>query len=149
MEIFEMTIKDLEIIKENLQRDFDEFWNENILREELLCQDRKYIVVKESNEILGFAGIWISPTDVELMNIVIKKDKRNKGIGKKILDEIINLAKSTNLEYLTLEVNEKNVIACKLYKNAGFNVIGIRKKYYNNTDNAIIMKLDLKNNIFR
>lgn len=144
MEIFEMTIKDLEIIKENLQKDFDEFWNENILREELLCQDRKYIVVKESNEILGFAGIWISPIDVELMNIVIKKDKRNKGIGKKILDEIINLAKSTNLEYLTLEVNEKNVIACKLYKNAGFNVIGIRKKYYNNTDNAIIMKLDLK-----
>lgn len=144
MEILEMTEEDVNLIKDNLKRDFDDFWNENILRQEVLSNDTKYIVAKEMNEVLGFAGVWVSPVDVQLMNIVVRKDRRGEGIGKKLLQKIIEISRETGLEILTLEVNSKNVIAGSLYEKAGFKVVGIRKKYYNNTDDAILMNFSLK-----
>ena len=78
------------------------------------------------------------------MNIVVKKKFRCNGIGKKLLENLIDLSKETNLDSLILEVNWKNEPAINLYKKNGFKRIGIRKKYYNNIDDAIIMKLDLK-----
>ena len=49
------------------------------------------------------------------------------------------MSKNLNLVSITLEVNENNLDAIKLYEKFGFEKLGIRKKYYNNTDNALIM----------
>ena len=54
------------------------------------------------------------------------------------------MAKQTEHETISLEVNEKNSIAIHLYERCGFEKIGIRKKYYNGIDNAIIMTKVLK-----
>ena len=125
-----------------LQNEFDDFWNTNILKEEILTQNRKYIVAKLGNgEIVGFAGILINLDVVEIMNIVVRKSYRCQGIGKKLLKKIIEISKETNLESINLEVNCNNIAAIKLYEKNGFNKIGIRKKYYNNIDDAIIMEL--------
>ena len=78
------------------------------------------------------------------MNIVVRKNYRRNGVGQKLLDELINLAKETNLNNLSLEVNSKNVPAIKLYEKNGFIQIGIRKKYYNNIDDAILMQKNIK-----
>ena len=48
-------------------------------------------------------------------------------------------------EVISLEVNEKNIIAINLYKNFGFEKVGRRKKYYNGIDDAIIMTKKIKN----
>ncbi|MGN1352333.1 MAG: hypothetical protein ACI4VE_06175 [Clostridia bacterium] len=53
----------------------------------------------------------------------------------------MNTAKSYNKDSLTLEVNENNYIAKELYLKYGFKILGTRKKYYNNKDNALIMTL--------
>ena len=45
---------------------------------------------------------------------------------------------------MNLEVNENNTSAIALYKKYNFKQVGLRKKYYNNTDNAILMSLYLK-----
>ena len=95
-------------------------------------------------KILGFAGILINIDIIEIMNIVVRKEYRNQGIGKKLLEELIIISKRTNLEIINLEVNIKNEIAIKLYKKFGFEQIGIRKKYYNMIDDAIIMQKKLK-----
>lgn len=137
--IEEMTFEDFEKIKNNLQDDFDEFWTPSILKSELENELSKYIVAKESENIVGFAGIIILPDDVEITNIVTKKTERKKGIGKLLLDKLIEIAIETGKSNISLEVNEKNLIAISLYKNAGFIEVGIRKKYYNGIDNAIIM----------
>lgn len=139
-----MTLLDFENIKEILQSDFDEFWTEGILKSELENENSRYIIAKEDNEIVGFAGIIITPIDVEITNIVTKKNKRKKGIGKALLEKIIEMAKQTEYETISLEVNEKNIIAIQLYEKSGFEKIGIRKKYYNGIDNAIIMTKVLK-----
>ena len=60
-----------------------------------------------------------------------------------MLEELINIAKERKLKDITLEVNVNNIPAINLYKKYNFKEVGIRKKYYNNTDDAIIMTLVL------
>lgn len=144
MIIEKMTLADFDLIKENLQTEFDEFWTPGVLKSELENINSKYIVAKENDEIIGFAGIIVTPIDVEITNIVTKKSKRKKGIGKALLEKIIEIAKQTEMENISLEVNEENRIAIALYENHGFEKIGIRKNYYNGKHNAIIMTKVLK-----
>lgn len=139
--INEMNLQDLENIKDCLLTDFDNFWSYNILKQELENGKSKYFVVKQENEIVGFAGIMLVIDEVNIMNIVVKKDKRNLGIGSLLLEEIIRYSKIHNATSITLEVNEKNIPAIKLYEKYGFKQVGLRKKYYNNEDNAILMDL--------
>ena len=139
--ISEMNLQDLENIKDCLLTDFDNFWSYNILKQELENGKSKYFVVNQENEIVGFAGIMLIIDEVNIMNIVVKKDKRNLGIGSSLLEEIIRYSKIHNATSITLEVNEKNIPAIKLYEKYGFKQVGLRKKYYNNEDNAILMDL--------
>ena len=139
IKIENMTLEDFEKIKDNLQNDFDDFWTPSILKSELKSENSKYIVAKEGENIVGFAGIWISPDDVEITNIVTKKTERKKGIGSLLLEKLIEMAKETKRSNISLEVNENNIGAEYLYKKYGFENVGIRKKYYHGKDNAIIM----------
>ena len=139
--ISEMNLQDLEVIKDCLLTDFDDFWSYNILKQELENGKSKYFVAKQENEIVGFAEILLIIDQVNIMNIVVKKDKRNFGIGSSLLEEIIRYSKIHNATSITLEVNEKNIPAIKLYKKYGFKQVGLRRKYYNNEDNAILMDL--------
>ena len=139
IEINKMTLEDYDKIKDNLQKDFDDFWTPTILESELKNENSRYVVAKEKNEIVGFAGIIILPDDIEITNIVTKKTERKKGIGKLLLDKIIEISKEEKKELLSLEVNEKNLIAINLYSKFGFEKVGIRKKYYNGIEDAIIM----------
>lgn len=139
--ISEMNLQDLENIKDCLLTDFDNFWSYNILKQELENGKSKYFVAKQENEIVGFAGILLIIDQVNIMNIIVKKDKRNFGIGSLLLEEIIRYSKIHNATSITLEVNEKNIPAIKLYKKYGFKQVGLRRKYYNNEDNAILMDL--------
>lgn len=138
IEIEEMTLSDFEEIKDTLQKDFDEFWTPSILKSELENNLSKYVVAKKENQIVGFAGVIILPDDVEITNIVTKKSERKKGIGKLLLDKLIEIAFGLKKD-ISLEVNEENETAINLYKKAGFEEVGIRKKYYNGKNNAIIM----------
>ena len=144
IEISQMTLEDFEEIKDILQTEFDEFWKPSILKSELENTNSKYIVAKENNIIVGFAGIILLPDDAEITNIVTKKNERKKGIGNLLLAKIIEMAKYER-NNISLEVNEKNVPAIKLYEKYGFEKVGIRKKYYNGIDNAIIMTRRITN----
>ena len=138
--IQEMTLEDLESIKEILVSDFDDFWNYNILKEELESTNSKYIIVKTNDEeIIGFAGIKIIIDTADIMNIVVKKPWRNQGVGNLLLTNLVSLCKELNLSSLSLEVNEDNIPAIHLYKKFGFKQIGLRKNYYQGK-NGLVME---------
>ena len=139
--ISKMNLDDLNSIKNILISDFDDFWNYNILKQELECKNSNFIVVKNENfEILGFAGFKVIVDEADIMNIVVKKNFRNKGIGSFLLDNLISIAKNLNLNIITLEVSKKNLTAISLYKKFGFKNLGIRKKYYNGIDGFVMSK---------
>ena len=143
LEIYNMTFLDLNLIKDNLIKDFDDFWTYDILNDELNNPNSEYFVAKLENNILCFAGIWKAVDDVHITDIVVKKSNRQTGIGSKLLEKLIQTAKSQNFNSITLEVNEHNQPAINLYLKYGFKNVGFRKKYYNNKDNAIIMTKEL------
>ncbi len=144
MEITEMTLDDLELMKDTLYSDFDNFWSYNILKQELENEKTTYVVAKENNEIVGFAGMMVFMDEATLNNIVVKKSCRGRGIGGELLEALIEICADLNLKTFTLEVNTSNIPAIKLYEKFGFQNLGIRKKYYNNSQDAYIMtKYDL------
>lgn len=142
--IEKMTLEHLEKIKENLKEDFDEFWNENVLKSELENPVSTYIVaIDEQNNVIGYAGIWQPIEEAHITNIVTKKDKRKNKVATKMLEELIRIATQRKLKDVTLEVNINNIPAINLYKKYNFKEVGLRKRYYNNMDDAIIMTLEL------
>ena len=142
--INKMNLEDLELIKDVLESEFDNFWSYNILREEISSENSYFIVAKNTeNEIVGFAGTKIIVDEADVMNIVVRKSCRKEGIGSKMLENLINYSISKNLKFVNLEVNENNLSAIRLYDKFAFNHIGIRKKYYNGVSDAIIMRKEL------
>ncbi len=141
IEISVMSINDLESIQNILLDSFDNFWSYETLLEESHSQLSTIFVAKYNNEIVGFTGIKKICDEAELMNIVTRKDCRHYGIASATLEYIISFCK--NLSCINLEVNSENSIAINLYKKYNFKQVGLRKKYYNNIDDAILMTLKL------
>lgn len=143
--IEKMTKEHLNQIKDILEEQFDEFWNENVLKSELENRLSTYIVaIDEQNKVVGYAGIW-KPTEDEahITNIVTRKENRQHKVATNMLEELIKIAKDQNLKTITLEVNVNNTPAIHLYQKYQFEQVGIRKKYYSNCDDALIMTLKL------
>ena len=101
LEIYNMTDYDLSLIKDILIDDFDDFWTYDVLQEELNNPNSEYFVAKLENNILGFAGIWKAVDDVHITDIVVKKSNRQTGIGSKLLEKLIQTAKSQNFNSIT------------------------------------------------
>ena len=133
-----MYIKDLDTIKNILEDEFDDFWNYNILSSELKSSNSKYFVLKQTDEIIGFAGILIVLDEAEITNIVIKKSYRGKHLSSILMKYLITYCVENNIKKIHLEVSSKNKIAINLYTKFGFTQVGLRKKYYKNSD-AILM----------
>ena len=139
LEIKKMTLDDLDSIQNILFTDFDNIWTYSAFKQELNSENSHFIVAKTNNEIVGFAGLIVSVDEADIMNIVVKKSFRHNGIGSILLENLISYAKDNNLKTITLEVNEHNLSAIRLYDKFNFDHIGIRKKYYNGESDAIIM----------
>ena len=119
---------EIKIEKMNMQdiskmsiEEFDDFWNENILENDLKQDSSYYIIAKEKDEILGFAGLNFVLDEATISNIAVRKDMRNKKIGTMLLLELINKAKEKS-SLITLEVNIKNTVAIHLYEKYGFKI---------------------------
>lgn len=133
--ILEMSYTDLEKIKLNYES-FPNIWQYDVLQDDY--NDSKYIVIKQNEEIYGFAGFRTIFEEMEIMNIVTKQDKRNQGFASNMLSYILRYAYEHEMEKINLEVNEHNLPAIKLYKTYGFQAVGKRNKYYKD-GNAILM----------
>ena len=139
--INKMSISHLEEIKDILSTEFDDFWTYSVFKSELENPNSKYFVAIKNDEIVGFAGIWKAIDDMHITNIVTKISKRHLGIASMLLEKLIGVSKEENVNSLTLEVSENNTYAIKLYEKYNFKKIGLRKNYYAQNENAIIMTL--------
>ena len=134
IEIDTFTLSDLESVSDSLEKDFDNFWNYNILKNELNNPSSFYLCCKQYSEVVGFAGVSIVLDTAELNNIVIKKSERGKGLSFLLLDSLIKFVKQHNCKQINLEVASSNTVAISLYKKFGFKQVGLRKGYYNGVD---------------
>lgn len=139
-EIKNMTKEHIEQIVEIEKSCFEIPWSKKSFQDEL---DKKYmaiyLVALENEKVVGYGGMWHVVNEGHITNIAVHKDFRKKGIAKSIISELIKIAKEKEMIGITLEVRKSNEIALNLYKKQGFILEGIRKEYYENKEDAIIM----------
>lgn len=119
-------------------------WSEQSLSYEIYNPDAFYIVIIENDEVIGYGGYLTIIDEAHIMDIAVKKSEQGKGYGNEILFFLIESAKEQGLTAMTLEVRESNIIAQKLYEKYDFVSVGIRPKYYENKENAVIYWLTIR-----
>ena len=118
-------------------------WTRTIFFEEIKNPFSYNFVLAWRDIIIGYLNFWIVPDGIELNNIAIHENFRGKGYGKLLLQFLIECGKVFKSERIFLEVKEDNLIAQNLYKKYGFKEIYIRKRYYSDNKNAIVMEKEI------
>ncbi len=86
-----------------------------------------------------------SKSECEIYNIAVKREFQNRGIGNKLLDKLVLLAKEYNSQSIWLEVRSSNTKAVNFYQKNNFRQIYERKNFYSNpVENAIVMRRNLQ-----
>ena len=96
-----------------------------------------------NHEIVGVCVFQKIFCNAELTYLSIHPTFKRKGLGKKLLKEILKQCKRFAIEKILLEVSEKNLVALNFYHSFGFETIGIRKKYYKDGSNALLQEKKL------
>ena len=91
------------------------------------------------SQVVCYYSFYNICNEGNINNLAVKQDFRGKGIGKLLIEDMLQVAKGMNLSSLTLEVNEKNLVAIALYQKFGFVIEGKRPKFYAGVDDALIM----------
>lgn len=118
---------------------FSHPWTEKMFLEEISGKFSVYRVVLKDGKAIAYMGMWILADEGHITNIAVSENFRRQGVASSLLKDFINLAKEKNLAFMTLEVRESNKAARALYSSFGFCDIGRRKKYYDNSEDAILM----------
>lgn len=103
---------------------------------ENLNQNETIYIYKENNNVKGFIHTQNGLDIIDLLNIIVKPEYQNQGIGSVLLKYLIDNKQDKKI---MLEVRTKNINAIKLYQKYDFKIINIRKNYYKD-DDAIIME---------
>jgi ribosomal-protein-alanine N-acetyltransferase len=84
------------------------------------------------------------PPEWELENIVVAPTARREGLGSRLLQHLLSIARESNSDSVFLEVRESNTAARTLYEQAGFAQTGRRKSYYTNPqEDAVLYRKSL------
>lgn len=129
------------IIEEIEEKCFNHPWSLSMLEEELDNERARYILILCNDAIIGYAGYWQILDEADIMRIAISPDFRGKGFGKILLSHIIQDAREHGIKDITLEVRISNEVAINLYKSLDFHIEGIRKGYYPDGEDAVLMWL--------
>jgi ribosomal-protein-alanine N-acetyltransferase len=96
-----------------------------------------------SQRLLGFGGFWQVLDEGHIANVAVHPDFRGQGLGYLLVTQLITACRALGGSEMTLEVRQSNLTAQALYRKLGFENIGQRQNYYNNGEDAMIMRLTI------
>ena len=124
-----MTVDDIAQVAEIERQIFSIPWSEKAFRDSMESDNTIYIVAKENDNVAGYAGMYLSFEEGNITNVAVNPLSRRKGIGEKIVRDILNRAYEKGVRDVFLEVRETNSVAIALYEKIGFKEEGIRKNF--------------------
>ena len=143
-EIRRMTMEDISQVHQIECDTFATPWSLQSFEKELRENKcARYLVAVADRQIVGYGGEWLILDEGHITNIAVAQAYRQKGIGRRILQGLMQYASNLGVGYLTLEVRASNAPAQHLYKSMGFMRVSIRKKYYeDNGEDGWLMVCD-------
>lgn len=114
-------------------------WSKKMLDDTVNISNFLGFVAENDGEVVAYVGCIFDNWDVEILNVAVVSEYRRQGIAENLLKMLLGAFSNQNKERCFLEVRASNFNAQALYKKLGFNELSVRKKYYENTEDAIIM----------
>lgn len=101
---------------------------------------RYYVALNDSDEVVGYLGLWHILDEAHCATVSVSPDFRGKHIGEALFKTLVDDCYENLVKYITLEVRVSNIAAQKLYEKYGLKSLGVRKGYYqDNNEDACIM----------
>ena len=117
---------------------FKDFWPVEHFVAEVENTSISYPVIMYNGlKIVGYAVVWKIKDEANINNFAIVPDFRRNGYGAQLLSHIVMRFK--DCAHLFLEVRQSNLAAIRLYEKFGFTKIDVRRKYYSDSEDALIM----------
>lgn len=114
-------------------------WSRQAFWEEAGNDKTYYLLALDDTKIIGYVGAWILFDEAQITNVAVLPQYRNLGIGKNMMQRIMQIALQKGATAMTLEVRPSNASALHLYEKLGFKSAGRRRNYYEDGEDAEIM----------
>ncbi len=123
--------------------EYDLTWNKTAIMDSFNNPDFECFGLVNGGGIWGIIAVQNCGDETEILRVKVRGRARELGLGNRLVSELAALKKREKKAKILLEVNEHNFPAISLYTRNGFVRVGERKKYYHNTDSAILMTMNL------
>ena len=121
----------------------DDAWSQATWWSELAGRPRRSYVVEQdaSGAVLAYGGLDLGGEVADVMTMAVAPEAQGRGLGRAVLEELVARARADSAEHLMLEVRADNEPARKLYDSNGFEVLTVRRRYYQPGDvDALVMR---------
>ncbi|MEE6283034.1 ribosomal protein S18-alanine N-acetyltransferase [Georgenia sunbinii] len=119
-------------------------WSRSMYEDELAQPDRYYVAAEVAGNLVGYAGIALA-SDAQVMTVGVTADQRRRGIATLLVADLVERARAGRSNQVFLEVRAGDLGAQELYRRAGFEPIGTRRRYYQpDGEDAVVMRLTLR-----
>ena len=140
MEIRRAIPDDATAIAEMEEKYFPDPWSKKDIFSYICSEDGMCFTALEDGAPIAYIIGRKIPPEAEIYRIAVREDKRQRGIGYRLLSYGLKTELGHGVETVFLEVRSKNIPAIRLYEAYGFTEAGMRKNYYKNPDDdAVIM----------
>lgn len=140
IEIRDMQSRDAQAVSAVEKAEFTSPWSEESVISLSSCPYAVARVACDGENVVGYYSFYYTLDEGDVNNVAVVADRRREGIGRKLMDDMISQACTRGVKKLFLEVREDNYAARRLYEACGFENYSVRKKYYDNTTDAILYK---------
>lgn len=129
LELRPMRKADLKAIAAIEQSAYEFPWEPSAFRD---CLSVGYCcwVGEKLGQVVAYGIVTVGAGESHILNVCIAPAMHGRGYGRKMMEKLMEVAKSHRAEMMILEVRPSNTRAVKLYQDLGFNEIGNRKGYY-------------------
>jgi ribosomal-protein-alanine N-acetyltransferase len=144
--IREMKEEDLDEVLQIERSSFPTPWSRLLFQRELSTPFARSFIGEEvrAEKILGYLCFWLVDQEAHILNLAVHPERRNLGIGTRLLGYGVDYCRKKGAEEMILEVRRSNYKAISLYRNFHFQPRGIRRKYYTDSgEDAVVMGLHL------
>ncbi|UCG30082.1 MAG: ribosomal protein S18-alanine N-acetyltransferase [candidate division WOR-3 bacterium] len=139
-----MRFDDLDGVVEIERRVFSNPWPRYFFEKDLESGNTVAFVLENEGNIIGYAIGSCIDVELHISNIAVKEDFQRHCLGSRMLHEMEKVAIDRGCRFAYLEVRTTNVAAIAMYKNRGYNIMYIRKRYYLDGNDAYVMHKELR-----